>query len=75
MLYQPLIDAKYHETRLPAGEPDVPAVAVSAEPDVSTSRNSFVLALSVAGNVVAGAAWLGALLMAPLWMERLLSVF
>ncbi|KAA9133118.1 hypothetical protein F3N42_01795 [Marinihelvus fidelis] len=74
MLYQPLIEAKYHETRLPAGEPDVPVRVVEAEQGVSTSRTPFVLALSVAGNVVAGAAWLGALLMAPMWMERLLSV-
>ncbi len=48
-----------------------PPLKAANDPDLSTHSSLMVRIARLAGNVVAGSLFLGALLMAPLWLERL----
>ncbi len=45
--------------------------AVTPQP---ASHSRLILILRVAGNTLAGAVFLGSLVLAPLWLERLLNL-
>lgn len=74
MLYPSLIDPKPDECRPVADLRVVHPASKDLRPGVSTPADTCPLVLSVIGNIVAGTVWLGALLLAPLWLERIVAL-